>query len=123
METIVTLYKNICYNNKNFISAAFIISNGKEIYSISSGGMTIKENSYSSKGSGGIYISGFLKDQIKEEMSYYDVREIAVKALALAITHDGSSGGNMRLVDLKNTGVASEEILLNSEVRRLVESH
>lgn len=56
-------------------------------------------------------------------MNFYEAREIAVKALALAITHDGSSGGNMRIVDMKNTGVAQEELLMNSEVRRLVSQH
>lgn len=31
LDTVVKLFSGICYNNKNFISAAFIISNGKEI--------------------------------------------------------------------------------------------
>ena len=39
IETVITLYKNILYGNKNFLSCAFIITDGTSIYSISSGGM------------------------------------------------------------------------------------
>ena len=44
-------------------------------------------------------------------MNFYESREVAVKALALAIHHDSSSGGNLRIVDMKNNGTSSEEIL------------
>ena len=97
------------------------MSNGKDIYTITSGGMYIKNDLYSSKGSGSTYIEGFLKDRLVPNMNYYETREAAVKALALAIVTDGSSGGNMRLVDLKTNGTFTEEILLNQEIRRVIQ--
>ena len=122
LETVVRLFSTICYNNKNFISAAFIVSNGREIYTLTAGGAYIKNDLFSSKGSGSGFIEGFLKDRLMPNMNFYETREAAVKALALAILSDGSSGGNMRLVDVKSNGVSSEEILLNSEVKRVIRS-
>lgn len=90
------------------------------MYSVSSGGMTHKQELYGCSGSGSWYISGFLKDKIGPDMNFYEAREVVVKALALAIVHDGSSGGNMRVVDLKTNGTTSEEILLHSEIRRVL---
>jgi hypothetical protein len=53
-------------------------------------------------------------------LSFYEARDLAIKAVAFAIQNDGSSGGNIRIVDVKRNGVASEEILDNREVRVLV---
>ena len=120
IETVVRIFSSICYQNKNFISASFIIGNGKEIYSITSGGMWVKNELYACKGSGSTFISGYLKDKIKNGMNFYESREAAVKAIALAIVHDGSSGGNLRIVDLKDNGKSSEEIIQNKEIRRIL---
>ncbi len=56
------------------------------------------------KGSGSTFIQGFLKDKMKENLSFFEVRDLAIKALALAMDVDGSSGGNIRLNDVKSTG-------------------
>lgn len=97
-----------------------MVSNGVDVYQVSPGGMTHKQELYGCSGSGSLYISGFLKDKIQPDMNFYETREVAVKALALAIVHDGSSGGNMRIVDLKANGTTTEEILLHSEIRRVL---
>lgn len=55
-------------------------------------------------------------------MSFLEAREIAIKALALAIEKDGSSGGNLRIVNVKNSGESSEELLFNNEVKRIINS-
>ena len=55
-------------------------------------------------GSGSIYVNGFLKDKVKENMTYFEARELALRATCLAIDSDGSSGGNVRLVDVKKNG-------------------
>ena len=50
-------------------------------------------------------------------MSYLEARNLIVKALALAIDVDGSSGGNIRLNDIKSTGTDREELVENKEIR------
>ena len=37
-------------------------------------------------------------------MTYFEARELALRATCLAIDSDGSSGGNVRLVDVKKNG-------------------
>jgi 20S proteasome alpha/beta subunit len=60
IETVVTLYKNIMYNNKNFLSCAFIITDGTKVYSVSSGGMTCEHPVYAVNGSGSTYVMGLI---------------------------------------------------------------
>ena len=42
-------------------------------------------------------------------MSYLEARDLVIKALSLAMDIDSSSGGNIRLNDVKNNGSTSEE--------------
>jgi hypothetical protein len=58
------MYKNICYNNRNFLSCAFIISDGVKIYSVSSSGMTREHEDYAVNGSGSTYVVGLIQDQL-----------------------------------------------------------
>ncbi len=120
IETVVTLFKNLCYNNKNFVQCAFLISDGKDIYSISSGGAYVKHDLLAFNGSGSYYVEGLLKSTVKPSMSFYESRELALKAVALAIDSDGSSGGNVRIVDIKNSGEYSQEIIVNREVKNIL---
>lgn len=60
IETVVTLYKNIMYNNRNHFSCAFIITDGKKIVSISTSGMTREHSDYSVNGSGSTYVVGLI---------------------------------------------------------------
>merc|ERR1719259_475470 len=56
IETVVTLYKNIIYNNKNSLSCAFIITNGKKIYTVSVGGAYVDHELMALRGSGSTFI-------------------------------------------------------------------
>ena len=40
--------------------------------------------------------------------------------MAFAIQNDGSSGGNIRIVTIKNNGNTNEELIDNREVKKLV---
>lgn len=75
---------------------------------------------FATNGSGSTYIRGYLNDKLRENMSFYEVREVLLKGMALAITNDGSSGGNIRLTDVKNNGESQDEIILNKEVKNLI---
>ena len=120
LDTVSTLLKNVCYNNKKFVRSAFILSNGKEIHSICSGGAFFNHELFAVNGSGGTYINGYLKHVIKNNMSYYETREALIKAVALAISVDGSSGGSIRLVDVKKSGEANEEIIDHHEIKNIL---
>lgn len=37
-------------------------------------------------------------------MTYFEARELALRATCLAIDSDGSSGGNVLMVDIKSNG-------------------
>ena len=53
-------------------------------------------------------------------MSFSEARQILLEALALAMDTDGSSGGNIRLTDVKTSGDSSEEIIENKELRNII---
>ena len=117
--TVVNLYKQILYSNK-VLHCAFIITNGEEIYSVMRGGAYFKHNLISTNGSGSTYINGYLRDKLTPNMSFYQTREILLKAVALAIKVDASSGGNIRLTNVNNKGESSEEVILNKEIKNLI---
>ncbi len=60
IETVVQLYKTIMYSNKNFLSCAFIITDGQKVFSVSSGGMTCEHPLYAVNGSGSTYVMGLI---------------------------------------------------------------
>ena len=117
MDTALNLFSTICYNNKNFIQAGFIVSNGRELASIQSGGAVVKFDNYTHAGSGGIYVDGLLKNGWKKGMGMLEARDLAVKAISLAIEADGGRGGNCRIVDVKESGESRMEIVDNSVVK------
>ena len=105
------------------MSCTFIITNGQKIFSVSSGGAAVEHDLLASYGSGSIYVDGYLKDKLKENMTYFEAREIALKATCLAIDSDGSSGGNVRMIDVKKNGQASEEIVDHNEVLKMLRNN
>lgn len=120
LDTVLNLYKLICYNNKNFLSAAYIISDGKEIASVGTSGAFVKHEAWASYGSGSTYVDGFIKNQIRNDLSYIEATELAAKAVSLAIDSDGSSGGNVRIVDVKNTGESRMDVIDNSRLSEII---
>ncbi len=73
------------YSNKNFLSCAFIITDGQKVFSVSSGGMTCEHPLYAVNGSGSTYVMGLIQDQARTGLSFYEARDLAIKSVAFAI--------------------------------------
>ncbi|KAL8770780.1 MAG: hypothetical protein Q9209_003647 [Squamulea sp. 1 TL-2023] len=98
------LFQEICYTNKEQLSAGIIIaghhpSHGGSVYSIPLGG-SLHRQSYAIGGSGSTYIYGYCDSYWKENMSEADGIGFVKGALREAIKWDGSSGGVIRMVVL-----------------------
>lgn len=68
---------------------------------------------FSIGGSGSTYIYGFCDAHFQKGMSREQCIEFTKKAVALAMTRDGSSGGVIRLVVIERQGVWREMIAGN----------
>ena len=106
---MVHIYKNIIYNNKNFLSGAFIISNGKEIYEVDSSGYYQRENLFATKGSGSTFVKTFLEDNAKQNLTAAQAKQLVVKAVSYSVKYDGSSGGCIRTFDIRDDGSMDKE--------------
>ena len=109
LKTVTNLFKNICYQNKSFLSCAFLLTNGQELSSVNTSGAFFYHQLWASHGSGSAFIDGYLRANVRENMSFEDASRHITKAVALAITADASSGGCVRLIDVKVDGSASHE--------------
>ncbi|GJQ14894.1 hypothetical protein GpartN1_g6685.t1 [Galdieria partita] len=85
---------------------------GGQVYTVPLGG-TIVRQPYSIGGSGNTYIYGFCDAHFRKGMSREECTEFTKKAVALAMTRDGSSGGVIRLVVVDKQGVSREMIAGN----------
>ena len=52
-------------------------------------------------------------------MTFSQARELSIKGVVFAIQNDGSSGGNIRIVDVKRSGETTEDIIDNKEIKKL----
>ena len=120
LKTVATLYKNLCYPNKDFIGCAFIISNGKEIMSIDSSGAVFQNDLIASFGSGSAYIAGLLDTNVRDDMTREEVYNLLIKSVGYAVDHDASSGGNINVFDLTKTGEIKRTIFDRNEIEKVV---
>ena len=119
LKTVVTLFKNICYSNKDFLSCAFLITNGQEIASVNSSGAFFNHDIWASHGSGSAFLDGYMRSECIERLNKASAEKIAVKAVNLAIAADTSSGGCVRLIDVREDGSASHIFLDSHELEKL----
>jgi 20S proteasome subunit beta 1 len=92
-RTAAYMAKNICYYNKDALSAAIICAGGDgSIYSIPLGGAII-EQPLALSGSGSTYIVGFCEAEYREDMRQSECVAFVQKALELAMSSDAGSGG------------------------------
>jgi len=106
--TAAALFQEICYANKDNISAGLIIAGydhrkGGEIYNVPLGG-SLHKAPYAIGGSGSTYIYGYCDDNWKENMNEEEAVGFVKGALTQAIKWDGSSGGVIRMVVLTKDG-------------------
>ena len=109
MKTAAHLMKRLIYNNKDQLSASVIIAgwdpvHGGSVYNVAMGG-TCLEQPFAIGGSGSIFIYGLLDQEFRRGMTADEVRTLAKKACAHAMTRDGSSGGSVRTVVVSGDGV------------------
>ncbi|KAM7212241.1 Nucleophile aminohydrolase [Rhypophila decipiens] len=107
-QTAASIFQEICYANKDRLSAGLIIAgwderHGGQVYSIPLGG-SLHKQPYAIGGSGSTYIYGFCDANWREGMEEADAVGFVKEALKEAIKWDGSSGGVIRMVVLTAKG-------------------
>ncbi|KAL1230727.1 Protein RFT1 [Trichinella spiralis] len=103
------IFRSICYRYRNDITAGIIVCgwdsvNGGQIYSIPISGMIMKQ-CWTAGGSGSVYAIGYLDTNFKPNMTEEEANNFIRKALAIAISRDGSSGGCIRLCSITEKGM------------------
>lgn len=85
---------------------------GGQVYSCQLGGLLVRQP-VTMGGSGSTYIFGYLDNNFRPNMTRQECFDFVLKALTLAITRDGSSGGCARLAVINQDGVERIDILGN----------
>lgn len=103
------VFQELCYNNKDSLSAGIICAgydskSQGSVYSIPIGG-SIHKQEYAIAGLGSTFIYGWCNENYKPDMEEDQCVEFIKTALAEAIKWDGSSGGLIRMVVLTERGV------------------
>ena len=117
VQTAATLFRNICYSNKNRLMAGIIVGGwdkykGGQVYNIPLGGALI-ERPYAIGGSGSTYIYGLCDAFYRPKMTKDQCQEFVKKALAHAMARDGSSGGVIRMCKIDASGAERKFIAGN----------
>eukprot|EP00931_Biecheleriopsis_adriatica_P053327 TRINITY_DN3119_c0_g1_i1.p1 TRINITY_DN3119_c0_g1~~TRINITY_DN3119_c0_g1_i1.p1 ORF type:complete len:239 (-),score=57.77 TRINITY_DN3119_c0_g1_i1:77-793(-) len=114
VNTAANLFKMIAYQNKDNLMAGLIVAgwdekNGGQVFSIPLGGARLRVP-WACDGSGSGYIKGFIDEHYRPGMSKAECLDFVRKAVAHAMSRDGSSGGVVRTVVVTKDGV--EESML-----------
>eukprot|EP00918_Siedleckia_nematoides_P093971 GHVU01206332.1.p1 GENE.GHVU01206332.1~~GHVU01206332.1.p1 ORF type:complete len:241 (-),score=39.55 GHVU01206332.1:385-1107(-) len=106
------LFQDLCYRYKDQLSAGVIVAGwddrkGGQVVSIPIGGAKI-EVPYAAGGSGSVFICGFLDNEWRPDMTKEEAKEFCAKAISLAMSRDGSSGGIIRLTTVTKDDVEED---------------
>lgn len=109
VNTAANLFQMIAYNNKDNLMAGLIIAGvdekrGGQIYSIPLGGSIIRVP-MAVDGSGSGYISAYCDANFRPGMTKAEALEFVRKAVSLAMSRDGSSGGLVRTCIVTKDGI------------------
>ncbi|CAI2175553.1 5796_t:CDS:2, partial [Funneliformis geosporum] len=109
IRTAAALFQELCYENKNNISAGIIVAGwdkyeGGSIYCIPLGG-SLHKQPFALAGSGSSYVYGYCDTNYKEDMTQQEAVDFVKNGLALSISRDGSSGGCIRIATITEAGV------------------
>lgn len=101
VQTGANVFRELVYKYRSSLTAGIIVAGwdrrkGGQVYVIPLGGMCVREK-IAIGGSGSSYIYGFVDSNYKENMTKEECVQFVTKAVALAITRDGSSGGVVRI--------------------------
>jgi len=102
VKTAANIVKEIAYTNKQWMNAGMIVAgwdakNKGKVFVIPMGG-TLMDVPFAVGGSGSIYINAFVDRNWKPGMTKDECKAFVRKAVSLAISRDGSSGGVVRTV-------------------------
>lgn len=115
VHAAANVFRDICYNYRNQLSAGIICAgwdkrNGGQIYCIPLGGMLTRQP-VTIGGSGSGYIYGFVDANYRKDMTEAEAVEFVLKAVTLAISRDGSSGGCVRIGIINKDGCRKKTYL------------
>jgi len=115
VRTAATVFQDLCYNYREQLTAGIICAgwdkkNGGQVFSIPIGGMMVRQP-VSIGGSGSTYLYGHVDANYKPNMTKDECMDFCLKAIALAIFRDGSSGGICRLACITEDGVERKTVL------------
>ena len=109
MQVAANLAAEMCYSNKDNLSAGLIVAgydekSKGEVYSVPLGG-SIHKQDIAIGGSGSTYIYGYCDTHFKENMTETEAVDFLKHAIALAMERDGSSGGVIRMAVINDKGI------------------
>mmetsp|Transcript_26115 Transcript_26115/g.38642 ORF Transcript_26115/g.38642 Transcript_26115/m.38642 type:complete len:238 (+) Transcript_26115:125-838(+) len=114
VKTAAHLMRRLCYENKDNLMAGVIVGGWDpvekgSVYNIPLGGTCIKMP-FAIGGSGSTYIYGLVDSLYKEGMGEEEAKQLVKKSISHAMARDGSSGGVIRTVVVKEDGNTREYI-------------
>ena len=109
VKAAANVFKDICYSYRDQLMAGILVAGydekkGGQIYAVPLGGMIVRQP-LSIGGSGSTFLYGFMDDKFHTGMNQEECADLVLKAVALAINRDGSSGGVVRLAIITKDGV------------------
>jgi 20S proteasome subunit beta 1 len=112
VSTAANLMKIIAYNNKDNLMAGLIVagwdeSKGAQVYTIPLGGTRLR-TPVAIGGSGSGYITGLVDHLYRPNMTESEARDFVTRCVSHAMARDGSSGGVIRIVTVKESDVREE---------------
>lgn len=109
VNTCAHLFQHYCYEYKDQLMAGLIIGGwdkekGGQVYVIPLGGTKFRRG-YAVGGSGSAYIMGLIDADYRPGMSETEARQLCKKWVSHAMARDGSSGGIIRTMVIKEDGI------------------
>lgn len=119
VQAAANIFKDICYQYREQVTAGIICGGwdkrfGGQVFCIPVGGMLTREP-VAIGGSGSSYIYGFIDSNYRKGMSKEECVDFVAKAVTLALSRDGSSGGCVR-VGIINKDGCERRVFLGDEL-------
>lgn len=110
VESIAHITNGIIFENKSFLSCALILGGYDkkkkfQLYIANLGGSLIPSNSFVCSGSGSIFITSYLQDKYRKDMSKLECFELILNCVKYAIYNDNKSGGLIRILNITDSYV------------------
>lgn len=109
VKVVAHLLQQLCFEYKDQLTAGLIVGGwdpveGPQAFSIPVGGACIPVK-YTAGGSGSVFITAFLDENFRPDLTKDEALQLVTKAVGHAIARDGSSGGMIRLVTIEKEGM------------------